>query len=111
MTGKHLHEEQMLLREKLRKTSAPTQVKEVRLSGNIAKHDLEVKQRHVQGWLKEGETHVHVRVTVMGKGKGQKKITKEQQVREMLFWKQSGYRLTWILCIQVYESKPRLVGK
>ena len=80
MTGKQLHQEQMVHREKAKNASAQTQIKEVRLSGNIEKHDLEVKRKHLQGWLKEGESHVHVRVTVMGGGKGVKKITKEQQV-------------------------------
>ncbi|XP_071787193.1 uncharacterized protein [Asterias amurensis] len=105
MTGKQLHQEQMVHREKAKNASAQTQIKEVRLSGNIEKHDLEVKRKHLQGWLKEGESHVHVRVTVMGGGKGVKKITKEQQMA-VVHQLMNGVedRVT-------FASKPRDIGR
>ncbi|XP_038055267.1 translation initiation factor IF-3, mitochondrial-like [Patiria miniata] len=105
MTGQQLHQEQMLLREKLKAKSAPTQVKEARLSGNIEKHDLEVKRRHLQDWFREGGAQVHVRVTVTGTGKHQKPVTKEQQLAVI-------HQLMAGLEDRVmFASKPRDVGK
>ncbi|XP_022091539.1 translation initiation factor IF-3, mitochondrial-like [Acanthaster planci] len=105
MTGQQLHQEQMSLREKLKAKSAPTQVKEVRLSGNIEKHDLEVKRRHMHDWFEEGGAQVHVKVTLMGARKRQKPVSKEQQLVII------GQLMSGLEDRVTFASKPREVGK
>ncbi|XP_007578096.1 translation initiation factor IF-3, mitochondrial [Poecilia latipinna] len=64
MSGKHLHEEQLRLREKNKAKASPTQVKELSFSVGIASHDLSTKLKQAESWL---EKKHHVRLTLRGK--------------------------------------------
>ncbi|XP_019385687.1 PREDICTED: translation initiation factor IF-3, mitochondrial [Crocodylus porosus] len=53
MTGKQIHAEQIRRKEKAKANpvTRPTELKEIRLSSVIAKHDLEIKIKHIQQWI------------------------------------------------------------
>uniref|UniRef100_A0A3B4AJN0 Translation initiation factor 3 N-terminal domain-containing protein n=1 Tax=Periophthalmus magnuspinnatus TaxID=409849 RepID=A0A3B4AJN0_9GOBI len=61
MSGKQIHEEQLMLREKQKAKPAPVQVKELTFSSGIATHDLTTKLKQVESWL---EKKHHVRITL-----------------------------------------------
>ncbi|KAL0993984.1 hypothetical protein UPYG_G00116400 [Umbra pygmaea] len=61
MTGKQIHEEQLLLREKQKARTGTVQEKELTFSSDIGNHDLLTKLRQVQSWLDKKH---HVRVTL-----------------------------------------------
>ncbi|XP_005993008.1 translation initiation factor IF-3, mitochondrial isoform X3 [Latimeria chalumnae] len=63
MTGKQIHEEQLKLREKQKVNSknAPTQIKALTFSADIAKHDLDTKIKQIEQWIQKRH---HVRITL-----------------------------------------------
>ncbi|XP_063068906.1 translation initiation factor IF-3, mitochondrial [Engraulis encrasicolus] len=61
MTGKQIHQEQMRLHEKNKNKPAPTKVKELTWSSDIAPADLRTKLRQVASWLDKKH---HIRVTL-----------------------------------------------
>ncbi|XP_070553327.1 translation initiation factor IF-3, mitochondrial-like [Ptychodera flava] len=61
MSGKDLHENRMKLREKQSSKPKPTTSKEIKLSGNISENDLNIKKKHIHGWLQKGH---HVKIIV-----------------------------------------------
>ncbi|XP_069495158.1 translation initiation factor IF-3, mitochondrial [Ambystoma mexicanum] len=81
MTGKQIHEEQLMLKEKNKASSkaGSTQVKELSFSACIAKHDLETKTKQIQQWI---EKKHHVRITVQrgGSSDGTDKLAVLEQI-------------------------------
>ncbi|KAG7999269.1 Translation initiation factor IF-3 [Nibea albiflora] len=66
MSGKQVYEEQLKVRDKLKRRPSPVQVKELTFTTGIAAHDLTTKLKQVESWL---EKKHHVRITLrLGRG-------------------------------------------
>ncbi|XP_043929210.1 translation initiation factor IF-3, mitochondrial [Protopterus annectens] len=83
MTGKQIHEEQMKLREKQKANtkSGPTQIKELTLSADIAKHDLETKMKQIQQWIDKNH---HVRITLRKRATGNEADKMEEVMNQIV---------------------------
>lgn len=79
MTGQELHEEQVKRNEKVKKRTAPTQLKELKASWNIGQHDIDVRRRHLENWFSDEHANIHARVTVTG-GRGTEVVPQEKQL-------------------------------
>ncbi|MBN3321726.1 IF3M factor, partial [Atractosteus spatula] len=102
MTGKQIHEEQLKLRERQKAQPvshpvAPTQVKELTLSSDIARHDLDTKVKQIQSWV---EKKHHVKVTVR-KGSPAAEIAELEGVLEQVAQHLAG--------IATFISKPKTI--
>ncbi|XP_071487447.1 translation initiation factor IF-3-like [Diadema antillarum] len=69
MSGQELHQEQLKRNEKVKKSAAPTQLKEIKASWNIGQHDVAVRRRQLENWFSDESSNIHVRVSVSG-GRG-----------------------------------------
>ncbi|XP_077984004.1 translation initiation factor IF-3, mitochondrial-like [Glandiceps talaboti] len=101
MSGQQLVEERMKLREKEKKKTPPITSKEMKFSGNITTHDLEIKTKWVHEWLRKGH---HVKVIIMDKRERFKTTHehKEQLVQTLL---------AGMIDEATLNSKPRTIGK
>nr|XP_023693670.1 translation initiation factor IF-3, mitochondrial isoform X2 [Paramormyrops kingsleyae] len=96
MTGKQIHQEQLMLREKQKNRTGPVVMKELVFSTDISHHDLDTKLKQVQGWL---EKKHHVRLTVR---RGNSKSTEplELELEQMVQGLVSGFG---------FVSRPQLI--
>ncbi|XP_015196657.2 translation initiation factor IF-3, mitochondrial [Lepisosteus oculatus] len=97
MTGKQIHEEQLKLRERQKAQPAPTQVKELTLSSDIARRDLDTKVKQIQSWV---EKKLHVKVTVR-KGSPAAEIAELEGVLEQVAQHLAG--------VATFISKPKAI--
>lgn len=94
--GKYRYEQEKKKRESKAKAKAG-ELKEIRLSRKIDKHDLETKAKRARGWLEDGDK-VRVYLQLMG--------------REMIFAEQSKEIIHQLRDTigGVYESEPKQMG-
>ncbi len=94
--GKYRYEQERKEREARSKAKAP-ELKEIRLSRKIDKHDLETKARRAKEWLEQGDK-VRVYLQLMG--------------REMMFAEQSREIVDQFLALSggAYEQEPNRLG-
>ncbi len=94
--GKYRYELEKKKREARSKTKGP-ELKEVRLSRKIDKHDLETKGKRAKQWLEDGDK-VRVYLQLMG--------------REFMFAEQAKSVIEEfrIIANGIYESEPKLLG-
>ncbi|XP_019380633.1 PREDICTED: translation initiation factor IF-3, mitochondrial [Gavialis gangeticus] len=98
MTGKQIHEEQIRQREKAKANpvTRPSELKEMRLSSVIAKHDLEIKIKHIQQWIDKKHS---VRISVPKKNE-------DPETTPLLFVK----IFEAVSKTATYQSQPRITG-
>lgn len=94
--GKYRYELEKKKREARNKTKGP-ELKEIRLSRKIDKHDLETKARRAKEWLDEGDK-VRIYLQLMG--------------REFMFANQAREIIDTFRAMigGVYEQEPNLLG-
>lgn len=79
--NKWRYEEEKRQRERRKKTKA-VETKEVRISVNIGRHDLETKAKQIDKFFKDGNI-VSIRLTLKGREKAHQELA-EQKINELL---------------------------
>jgi len=76
------------------------EIKHIRLSFNIGKHDMEIKARQAEDFLKEG-LRVQIELVLRGREKGHKELA-ENKLKEFLTFIKNPYKI-----IQDIKNSPR----